>query len=473
MSKTLAQDGTLVWFRNDLRIEDNLALQAAMQRQRSVIALYIHETDSCLRPVTGATRWWLHRSLNSLASNLARYGIELQVADGQAAETIEATVARFGISTVFWNRRYGQAERALDAAIKTGLRERGVAVKSLNATLLVEPWDIATKEGKPFSVFTPFWNAMRQCHIPAPVATQVIERKAGQGEAVDTDYDEPGWSRKLDQHWAIGEVAARDKLAAFLDQIEGYEWRRDQPDDDATSRLSPHLRFGEIGPRAVWHAAMACAHRHPGRSGAIDKFLSELAWRDFNYHQLYHRENIAEVPMQARFADMPWRKDEQGFERWTTGATGFPIVDAGMRELWETGYMHNRVRMLTASLLTKNLLIDWHKGERWFWDCLVDADAASNPGNWQWVAGCGLDASPWFRIFNPQVQGERFDPRGAYVRRWVPEITALPDEWIHRPYAAPADVLKKAGVVIGKTYPAPIVDLKATRQRALDMLPKK
>lgn len=470
---TMAQHGTLVWFRNDLRIEDNPALQAALQSEQKIVALYVHETGANLRPVTGAARWWLHESLNSLASNLARYDIELRVEKGPAAKAIEAAVAGLRISSVFWNRRYGQGERAVDAALKASLRKHGIIAKSFNANLLVEPWEIATKEGKPFSVFTFFWKAMQQRRIPTPAATQSNEGKVGKSTAVDMGYIRHGWTGKLGKHWTIGEAAARDKLTAFLDQIEGYDERRDYPEDNGTSRLSPHLRFGEIGPRAVWHEAMALAHRHPDRSRAVDKFLSELAWREFNYHQLYHRENIAEVPMQERFADMPWRADEEGFECWTVGMTGFPIVDAGMRELWETGYMHNRVRMLTASMLTKNMLIDWHKGEQWFWDCLIDADPANNPANWQWVAGCGLDASPWFRIFNPQVQGERFDPRGAYVRQWIPELAALPDEWIHRPHAAPADVLKKADVVMGKTYPAPIVDLKATRQRALNVLPKK
>jgi len=267
----------------------------------------------------------------------------------------------------------------------------------------------------------------------------------------------------------VSEDAARERLADFLDgMVANYPGDRDIPSRDGTSRLSPHLRFGEISPRQIWHAARLRAELEPELAGGIEKFLSELAWRDFSYSQLYHREDISRTPMQLKFSGLAWPEAPEEIERWQRGQTGFPIIDAGMRELWETGYMHNRVRMLVASLLTKNLQIDWRLGEAWFWDCLVDADVANNPASWQWVAGSGLDAAPYFRIFNPVTQGERFDPAGNYVRRWVPEIAGLPDKWVHKPFAAPEAILKTAGITLGQTYPHPVVDLAASRLRALE-----
>ena len=336
--------------------------------------------------------------------------------------------------------------------------------------MLVEPWDITTGAGKPYSVYTPFWNALRQKPIERPLPVPAAIGKPVTDHApVDADYRTPHWAAKLATHWQIGEQAAAETLAHFLsDAVIDYPEGRDFPARDVTSRLSPHLAFGEISPRQVWHAAELHAHRSSRSAGAVEKFLKELTWRDFNYHQLYHRDDIAQVPMQPKFAGIDWRQDQAALGAWQRGETGIPIVDAGMRELWETGYMQNRVRMLTASLLAKNLLVDWRLGEAWFWDTLCDADLANNPGNWQWVAGSGLDAAPYFRIFNPVTQSNRFDADGAYLRRWLPEIEKLPAQHIHDPAAAPADVLRHAGVTLGKTYPRPIVDLKTSRQRALD-----
>ncbi len=445
----------LLWLRNDLRIADNPALKAAIEAGDRVQALYVHETDQGLRARGAASRWWLHHSLNALAQGLARLGIGLEVAEGESSRLVPERA--MGAAAVFWNRRYGPAEREHDATVKERLRHDGIEARGFPGNVLVEPFDIATKTGTPYSVYTPFWQALKQRDIPAP-----LPKPRGHGvEAVakvDGGYREAEWGWKLGRHWSIGEAAARERLATFLDElVEDYPADRDLPRKAATSRLSPHLAFGEISARQVWHAAVALSHAEPGKAEAIGKFLSELAWRDFNHHQLYHREDIAIVPMVAKYASLEWRRDDRGFDAWTRGVTGIPIVDAGMRELWETGVMHNRVRMLTASLLAKNLLVDWHKGEEWFWDTLVDADAANNPGNWQWVAGSGLDASPYFRIFNPVTQGEKFDPGGEYVRRWVPEVRDLPDEVVHKPW-------EDGGV---KGYPAPIVDLKMSRERAL------
>lgn len=459
----------LVWLRNDLRLSDNPALDAACGSGQRVEALYIHETDDGLRSPGGAARWWLHQSLNALAQALAKIGITLQVRTGAAQAVIERAVRETGARTVHWNRRYGPAERAVDAEIKSSLRERGLAVTSYPGNVLIEPWDIQTGQGQPYSVFTPFWKSLQERPILRPVSAPRSDLRRIEAHTVDADYVQPDWAGKLAKHWAVGEAMAQSRLDAFLaEQVSSYPDGRDHPALDMTSRLSPHLRFGEISARQIWHAAKAFAHAHPGKAAAVDKFLSELAWRDFSYHQLYHRQNIASVPMQSKYADWPWRHAPAQLRAWQKGQTGIPIVDAGMRELWGTGYMHNRVRMLVASLLSKNLLIDWREGERWFWDCLVDADEANNPASWQWVAGSGLDAAPYFRIFNPVMQSERFDPRGAYIRRWIPELAPLEDEFIHDPSRAPKEALHRAGIEMGRIYPRPIVDLKASRQRALD-----
>lgn len=459
----------LVWLRNDLRLSDNPALEAACRAGARVEALYIHETDDGLRPLGGAARWWLHRSLSELAQALAEIGVALQIRTGAAQAVVEDVARKTGAQTLHWNRRYGPAERAVDAEIKASLRERGLAVTSYPGNVLIEPWDIETGQGQPYSVFTPFWKSLRERDITRAIPGPGSARQKIKLGDVDTAYWQPDWAGKLAKHWTVGEAAAQSRLDTFLaEQVGAYPDGRDRPALDVTSRLSPHLRFGEISARQIWHAARAFAHVHPDKAAAVDKFLSELAWRDFSYHQLYHRQDIANVPMQSKFADWQWRHAPAQLRDWQKGLTGIPIVDAGMRELWETGYMHNRVRMLVASLLCKNLLIDWREGERWFWDCLVDADPANNPASWQWVAGSGLDAAPYFRIFNPVTQSERFDPSGAYIRRWVPELASLEDQFIHDPSRAPMEALHRAGVEIGKTYPRTIVDLKASRQRALE-----
>jgi len=459
---------SIAWLRTDLRIADNPALSAAAKAGERVIALYIHEDTQGVRPPGAAARWWIHNSLVSLSADLAERGIELVVRSGPSEKTVLAAVEEFKAEAVYWNRRYAPGECAVDARIKDDLKHRGVTVESFAAHVLVEPWDIATLQGKPYSVFTPFWKALQDKVIPQPLHRPAA-RKPIKASAIDAGYSTPHWAEKLAPYWRIGEAAAQQALDDFLaDKVEDYPEGRDIPGRDATSRLSPHLRHGEISPRQVWHTAMAEAHAHPAKAEKIKKFLSELAWRDFNYHQLFHRPDITTQPMQPKYAGMEWREPGTALKAWQRGQTGLPIVDAGLRELWATGYMQNRVRMLVASLLAKNLLIDWRLGEQWYWDCLVDGDVASNPGNWQWVAGSGLDASPYFRIFNPVTQGERFDGDGQYVRHWVPELAKLPDKFIHEPAEAPADVLKAAGVVLDKDYPRPIVDLKLSRTRALE-----
>lgn len=422
----------LVWLRNDLRIGDNPALAAGMAH-RKVIAVHVEETDPSLRTRGAASRWWLNGSLTSLAADLAAKGVRLETIRGSILDAVKDHKP----DAVYWNRRYGPAERDADAAIKEKLKAQGIEATSFPGNVLVEPFDIATKAGGPYGVYTPFWNALRERDIPAPKRAPSKHADAIRPAVVDTVYRPEAWTKKLTQYWKIGEAAAKDRLHEFFDRIEDYPEGRDYPAKETTSKLSPHLAFGEISARQVWHAATALAEREPSKAAAVQKFLMELAWRDFNIHQLYHRADIATVPMQEKFRTLKWRHSDRDLFAWQRGETGIAIVDAGMRELWETGFMQNRVRMLVASLLAKNLLLDWRLGEQWFWDCLVDADAANNPGNWQWVAGCGNDAAPYFRIFNPYTQAEKFDPDGAYVGRWAPE----PRE--------------------------PIVDLKSSRQRAL------
>ena len=425
-------DTTLVWLRNDLRIGDNPALAAGMRRGR-VVAVHVEEADRRVRQRGAASRWWLNGSLNALAGELAAIGVRLETISGSILDA----ATDHGAGAVLWNRRYAPGEREVDAEIAAGLRAAGIEVEEFPGNALVEPFDIATKSGGPYAVYTPFWNALRQRDIPAPRRAADKQGAPIRAQAVDTGYRPEAWTEKLTRYWRIGETAAKDRLRDFLDRVAAYPEGRDYPALEATSKLSPHLAFGEISARQVWHAAWALAEREPSRAGAVRKFLMELAWRDFNIHQLYHRADIATVSMQAKFRSLKWRQSDGDLRAWRRGETGIAIVDAGMRELWETGFMQNRVRMLTASLLAKNLLLDWRLGEQWFWDCLVDADTANNPGNWQWVAGCGNDAAPYFRIFNPDTQAQKFDPDGAYVQRWAP------------------------------TPRKPIVDLKSSRERAL------
>lgn len=457
---------TLVWLRNDLRIADNPALAEALGHEGTVHAVYVLETDRGLRGLGGAAKAWLHKSLAALNDDLAARGVRLSYREGESKTIIPEMVREAKAGRVYWNRRYDPAGRDHDAAIKKELRAE---VESFNASLLVEPWDIATKQGTPYGVFTPFWTALRDKPIAQPIG-RIEKHKAITAPALDLGQ-QPGWAEPMMAHWSVGEDAAKRVLADFLDDLlADYPNDRDLPRKDGTSRMSPHLRFGEIGPRQIWFAVQHLIDANPAMATAGGKFLSELAWREFSYHLLYHRKDIARHSMQERFDEIEWRTDTGALHAWQKGQTGIPIVDAGMRQLWQTGWMHNRVRMLTASLLSKNLLIDWRKGENWFWDTLVDADPANNPASWQWVAGSGADAAPYFRIFNPMTQGEKFDPHGDYVRRWVPELKDMPDKWVHRPWSADAATLDKAGLKLGSTYPEPIVDLKASRARALDTL---
>ncbi|CAD6551567.1 Deoxyribodipyrimidine photo-lyase [Paraburkholderia hiiakae] len=403
---------------------------------------------------------------------------------GDEAATLDALVTETGAQAVYWNRRYGAAQREVDRALKTSLRERGVAVESFNGQLLNEPWTVLNQSGEPFQVFSAYWRACLRMGDPPPPEGEPermifqslparLTQRASKLDALGLAPRAPDWSVGLRAAWPAGEEAALARLRAFLaTDLDAYAGERDEPGDAATSRLSPYLAVGAISPRQVWAALRAAQHAHghgsARRATSAEKFASELGWREFCHYQRYHYADLATRNLRPAFDAMPWRKDTAGLRAWQRGLTGYPLVDAGMRELWHTGWMHNRVRMVVASFLTKHLLIDWRAGESWFWDTLVDADPASNPANWQWVAGSGVDAAPYFRIFNPVLQGQKFDPRGAYVRRWVPELAALPDALVHQPWKANAQQREAAGVRLGKNYPEPVVEHELARQRALE-----
>jgi len=455
---------SIVWLRNDLRLSDNPALIAGLGSGGAVVPVYVlDEEQNGVRAPGAASRWWLHHSLQSLDASLRGIGSRLVLRRGPAERVIAELAAECDASAIYWNRVYDQGSRERDARLKKAFTERGVRAKSLKANLLYEPWEVQTLSGGPFKVFTPFWRACLDLPPPGnpvpPPATLPPPKAWPSSDALASWRllpTTPDWAGGLRAAWTPGEASARARLADFLDgAIERYCQTRDLPAVNGTSRLSPHIAFGEISPRQIWKAVTG-----RGPSAATEKFLAELGWREFAYSLLFHCGDLAQRNFRHGFDAFPWADEDDLVEAWRRGRTGYPIVDAGMRELWTTGWMHNRVRMISASFLTKDLLIDWRVGERWFWDTLVDADPANNATGWQWVTGSGADAAPYFRIFNPVLQGEKFDPSGDYVRRWIPELASLPPQTIHRPWTAsappPAEI-----------YPARIVDHATARNRAL------
>lgn len=441
-----------------------------------MIPLFVLDEDGG-RPPGGASRWWLHRSLRALGDDLRAAGTGLVLRRGPAAAAVRNLARETGARTVFWNRSPEPATAAGDAALETSLASDGVEVRTFNTFLLTEPGAVLTGAGTPYRVFTPFWNRLREIYRPPP-ATRAITAIRPHDGIENGGLDDTGLpalppdpTDGLAETWTPGEAAAHTRLGQFLaDGLVSYPGDRDRPDLIGTSRLSPHLHWGEIGPAEVWRTTAALRTCSEPDAEAAEAFLRELAWREFNHHLMFYWPEIATRNWRDRLDSFPWRSDPHGLDAWRRGLTGYPMVDAGMRELRHTGWMHNRVRMVAASFLVKHLLVDWREGEAWFWDMLVDADPANNPGNWQWVAGSGADAAPYHRIFNPVLQGKKFDPDGAYVRRWIPEIAALPDRWIHKPWTAPPDRLAASGIALGETYPAPIVDHAAARERALAAL---
>lgn len=466
---------SLIWFRDDLRLDDNPALMAAAA-DGPVTALFVLEDGIGWRPLGGAARWWLHHSLQALGASLAEAGVALVLRRGDPRVIVPSVVAATGARSVHWNRRYLPWTKPLDAAVKSSLTASGIAAQSHNGSLLVEPRDVASGSGGPYKVFTPFFRAIRErAAIAAGACTAASALVPGPSAASDALADwkllpsKPDWSGGLAALWTPGEAGAKARLSAFVDTaLAHYPEGRDFPGRDHTSRLSPHLRFGEISVRRAWAAAALAAAERPAVQKGADKFHTELGWREFSWHLLHHFEDFTTQNWRREFDRFPWAASPEHVEAWRCGRTGYPIVDAGMRQLWQTGWMHNRVRMIVGSFLVKHLLTDWRTGEDWFWDTLVDADPASNAAGWQWIAGCGADAAPYFRVFNPMTQGQKFDPDGHYVRRFVPELARLPNAVIHAPWTAPREILASSGVSLGTVYPWPIVEHAKARQSALD-----
>ncbi len=466
----------ILWLRQDFRLADNPALEAAVNYGAVVPVVIFAPDDEAPWQPGGAANWWLHQSLRSLDTQLRELGSRLVIRRGPTLEALSTLAKETGATAVFWNRRYEPAVIARDAKVKAALHGDGVKAESFNAGLLHEPWTIRNQSGKPFQVFTPFW---KHClHEPDPAAPLTAPKKIPapvkwpKSLALDELELEPkiNWSEGMRAAWQPGEADAAENLKKFLTQaFNVYSEQRNRPDVVGTSRLSPHLHFGEISPRQIWHGlrAMAVKRGLPTASWRNSQFLAEVCWREFAHHLLFYFPHTPTEPLRPQFGKFAWRKDAAQLRVWQRGQTGYPIVDAGMRESWTTGWMHNRVRMIVASFLVKDLLLPWQDGARWFWDTLVDADLAQNTLGWQWTAGCGADAAPYFRIFNPVSQGEKFDPHGDYVRRWCPELANLAGKWIHQPHTAPPEILRAAGVELGRTYPKPVVDHAAARAAAL------
>jgi deoxyribodipyrimidine photo-lyase len=469
----------IVWFRQDLRLQDNPAVNAALARGGAVLPVYIRDdAGEGTWAIGGAGRWWLHHSLVALDASLRKCGSRLLLFQGDTADILLGLLRDTGATAVHWNRRYEPAIITRDKALKLALAEAGAEVRSHNSALLFEPHTVANKQGRPFQVFTPFWRHCQTLPVQEPSACPRQSWPAPKSWPPAATVAElellprRNWADGFAAAWTPGEAGAQDRWRRFLrGSIGDYAAQRNTPGHAGTARLSPHLHFGEIGPRQIWAGVRALGRDmgvFPVHNGA-GVFLSEIGWREFAHHLLFHFPQTPARPLRADFARFPWADDPagKGLKAWQRGLTGYPIVDAGMRELWATGWMHNRVRMIAASFLVKHLRLPWQRGAEWFWDTLADADLANNTLGWQWTAGCGADAAPYFRIFAPVTQGERFDPKGDYVRRWVPELARLPARWIHAPWSAPGEVLRVARVELGKGYPQPIVDHATARAEAL------
>ena len=472
---------TLVWFRDDLRLADNPALAMAAARG-AVVPVFIQSTEreDAWKP-GAASRWWLHHSLASLAASLDELGSRLVLGRGSPLEVLKSMAQTTSADAIFWNRRYEPSLVQVDESVARGLRDAKLEPRSFHGRLLHEPWQVETKQGTPYQVFSPFHRRVEAMPKPDPplAAPESLTSPPTwpRSDALDALelLSTMRWDATLAEAWKPGEAGAREVLERFLaDALSDYRRDRDHPAVAGTSRLSPYLHHGELSPRQIDHSVRTLMREDvdEARDEEARAYLRQLMWREFAYHLLHHFPTTPERPLRAKYERFPWTDVEtlegrRQLEAWQRGQTGYPIVDAGMRELWQTGFMHNRVRMIAASFLVKDLLVSWREGARWFWDTLVDADLANNTLGWQWAAGCGADAAPYFRVFNPVLQGEKFDRRGEYVRRWCPELSALPDAHVHKPWDAPASVLRQANVTLGDTYPRPLVDHKEARERAL------
>ena len=460
---------SIVWLREDLRLFDNPALhQAGIEGE--VTPVYILPQG-----LGGASYWWLHNSLKALENSFAEYGVKLILKTGDPVAVLIDLATELECEQVMWNRVYSPEGIRLGSELKQGLMLKNIKSKSFNSQLLIEPTRILNKQGKPFKVFTPFWKHCVSQLRPSPMLP--VPDFSQTSHSVESDNIDawellptsPDWSTGMAQRWQPGEAGAQTRWRTFIDnRICNYKEGRDIPKDENTSMLSPHLAFGEMSPKQLWFETNEAVVTRAVDSDNGNKFLSELGWREYSRYLLVHFPHIIDRPFNPKFASFPWQDRADFLQAWQQGQTGYPIVDAGMRELWATGYMHNRVRMIVASFLTKHCLIHWKNGTDWFWDTLLDADIANNTASWQWVAGSGADASPYFRIFNPILQGEKFDKDGTYIKQWVPELAQLDSKFINKPWAADSMSLKRADVRLGENYPMPIVDHKDAREGALN-----
>lgn len=465
----------IVWFRDDLRLADQPALTAALRAAETLIPLYIHDPRAAAPWVPGAaSNWWLHHSLAALDADLRELGSRLVIARGDSADILARLCAAHNAGAVHASRRFEPAFAAHDHRVIERLATAGIELRLHEGATLLPPEQMLKSDGTPFKVFTPFWRRLQERYAVTPPlpAPDALPPPANAPPSLPLEalglLPRIRWDRGFYSHWTPGERQAGQQLARFAHgALADYAHARDLPASAGTSQLSPHLHFGELSPRQAWWALAGGADASALDARGAEAWLRELAWREFARHVLHHFPHTSDAPMDPRFERFPWHDDDTWLAAWRSGQTGIPIVDAGMRELWHTGWMHNRVRMLVASLLTKNCRVDWREGARWFWDTLVDADLANNSLGWQWTAGCGVDAAPYFRIFNPVLQGEKFDPQGGYVRRWVPELATLETRYLHQPWTAPASALAARGIALGRTYPHPIVDLAASRGAAL------
>ncbi|MGC6425076.1 MAG: cryptochrome/photolyase family protein [Lentimonas sp.] len=466
---------TILWFRKDLRLSDNSALAAAVAVGGPIIPVFIWSPDEAGSWAPGAaSKWWLHYGLKSLNDRFAKIGGELILRRGASLDVLQGLIEESGATRVFWNRRYEAPLRDVDANVKRSLREQGVGVESFNSSLLNEPHTVSTGSGQPYKVYTPYWKKVNGRAVDEPVAIDYASIHFPEETPMSQRLEDwkllpsISWDTRFYDSWDVSESAAIKRLEQFVNKgVATYADDRDRPDFDGTSTLSPYLQWGQIGPRQiVAKLKQKCDLSLEGPH----TFLKEVYWREFAYNVLYHFPKTPDEPLRLEYKDFPWERDLDVLHAWQKGRTGYPIVDAGMRQLWQTGWMHNRVRMIVSSLLVKHLLQGWHDGAKWFWETLVDADLASNTLGWQWSGGCGADAAPYFRIFNPIIQGAKFDPDGDYVKKFVPELSKVPPKYIHSPWEAPDGVLEYAGIVIGKDYPAPIIEHKKGRDRALAAL---
>ena len=467
-----------MWFRQDLRLMDNPALVAATEHHQ-LVPIYIFDEENSGDAALGASsKLWLYYSLKALNKQLEN---KLRFLRGDPKILLIKLLADNNIDSIFWNRCYEPWQINRDSVIKHQLIGKGYNVKSFNGSLLWEPWHVMKKDGTPYKVFTPFYR--KGClnatppRIPVDAPKLVLADKdslCGINKLNELNLiPKNNWGDKVICNWDVGEEAANKKLNNFLDNgLEGYKEGRNFPSKDNVSKLSTHIHWGEISVNSIWYKSKSHSNFKKINELDADQFLTELGWREFSYSLLYNFPNLPSKNLQERFDNFKWLKNSNFLNAWKEGKTGYPIVDAGMRELWQTGYMHNRLRMIVGSFLVKNLLIDWRDGQKWFWESLVDADLASNSAGWQWIAGCGADAAPYFRIFNPITQGQKFDIDGTYTKKYVPELFSLPNKYLFSPWEAPEDILSEAGVKLGIDYPFPIIDLRQSRERALSTFAK-